>query len=73
MNDVEFLQESVCDGLVRLLVEKRGTSVPEAFSRLQATKTLSLVMDEETGLYRESPAYVYTILAEELGFSAGIA
>ena len=73
MSDVEFLQQSMCDGLVRLLVEKHGMSIPEAFACLQSTNTLALVMDERTGLYRESPAYVYMVLAEELGFSADIA
>ena len=65
MTDIEYLQQSVTRGLQEILVSEQGMTIAEALELLRASRTFALVMDESTGLYRESPSYVYEYLAEE--------
>lgn len=66
MMDREFLEESATRGLVELLMDERGMTLTEALGVLSNSRTLDRLLDEETGLYRESPAYIFEILSEEL-------
>lgn len=66
MTDAEYLAQSVTRGLIEILMVERGMSFGEALTTLRNSKAFGLLMDEETGLYRESPSYVYEFLKEEL-------
>ena len=66
MSDIEFLKEAVTRKLVEYLMEDRHIGVSQALDLLQSSRTFSLLMDEKTGLYRESPAHVYEYLKENL-------
>ncbi len=65
MNDIEYLKEPVVRGLVEILMSEEGMVLPEALELLSSTKTFDSLMDEKTGLYRESPSYVYELVSEE--------
>ena len=66
MTDIEYLQQSVTRGLQEILISEQGLTIAEALELLRTSRTFALVMDESTGLYRESPSYVYEYLAEEM-------
>lgn len=66
MTDKEFLEESLTKGLIEILMDEWELSLPEALAALSGSATFARVLDEETGLYRESPAYVFEMLTEEL-------
>ena len=66
MTDTEFLTQSVTRGLIEILMAEQGMPFTEALEMLRKSRTFSLLMDEKTGLYRESPSYVYEFLKEEL-------
>lgn len=69
MNDVAYLQEAVTRELAMFLMEDRGMSLRDALEAVRGSRTFAQLMSEGTGLYRESPAYVYEYLKEELGTS----
>lgn len=49
--------------------EKEGLSIKEAMRVVYSSKLYEKLQDPETGLYREGPAYLYDMLAEERGLS----
>ena len=59
---IEFLGKEV----TKLLMEEYGWDVRKAMDTFLRTKTYALVEDEGTGLYFQSPAYVFSILLDEL-------
>ncbi len=65
-NNAQFLFEGISSDVVGYLVERDGMSLPEAISTFHNSETFSKLEDFETGLYIESPAYVYDMLRSEL-------
>ena len=59
---VNQLIEYNTQDLVKMLVEANGCSVSEAMSTLYNSKTYAGLIDPETGLYRESPSYLFDLL-----------
>lgn len=47
--------------LVKMIVEARQCSVTEAMEALYPSATFSGLADPETGLYLESPSYLYEL------------
>lgn len=68
MNDknAHYLFEGISADVVRYLVEREGMDLPEAISTFHNSKTFAKLEDFTTGLYIESPAYVYDLLLSEL-------
>lgn len=66
MNEVAYLTEAVTRSLIEMLMGDRGLDVLQATRMLNETDTFAKLLDERTGLYRESPAYVYEFLKREL-------
>lgn len=62
----QYLIEGISSDVVRYLVERDGMALPEAIAALHNSETFAALEDTETGLYIESPAYVYTLLQTEL-------
>lgn len=60
-----FLIEGISSDVVRYLIERDGMSLSEAISAFHNSETFSRLEDVETGLYIESPAYVYSLLLSE--------
>lgn len=68
MSNVEYLQQSVTRGLEEILITERGLSLAQALELLRTSKMFALLIDSKTGLYRESPSYVYELLKDENGW-----
>ena len=47
--------------------EREGCAIKDAMRIVYASKLYEKLQDPETGLYREGPAYLYDMLAEERG------
>lgn len=65
-NTARYLFEGISADVVRYLVERDGMELPEAISVFHNSETFSKLEDFDTGLYIESPAYVYDLLQSEL-------
>lgn len=68
MNDknANYLLEGISADVVRYLVERAEMSLPDAIHTFHNSETYSKLEDFTTGLYIESPAYVYNLLLSEL-------
>lgn len=65
-NTARFLFEGISADVVRYLVERNGMDLQEAIATFHNSETFEKLEDFETGLYIESPAYVYDMLLSEL-------
>ena len=66
--NARYLFEGISSDVVRFLVEKNDLSLTDAISTFHNSETFSKLEDFETGLYVESPAYVYDMLLRELRY-----
>lgn len=67
MNGKEtFMVETLTRELIARLMEERSLSMREAMDIVYNSKTYAALNNLNTGLYFQSPAYVYDVLAEEL-------
>lgn len=66
--NARFLLEGISADVVRYLVERDEMTLSEAISVFHNSETYERLEDFETGLYIESPAYVYLLLKSELRF-----
>ncbi len=65
-NTAKFLFEGMSADIVRYLVERNDMDLQEAISTFHNSETFAKLEDFSTGLYIESPAYVYNLLMSEL-------
>ena len=63
-----YLFEGISADVVRYLVEKNDMTLEEAIYTFHNSETFTKLEDFETGLYIESPAYVYDMLLSELKY-----
>lgn len=71
MNGKEtFMVETLTRELITRLMEERGLTMREAMDIVYNSKTFTTLNNLHSGLYFQSPAYVYDILEEELKVSA---
>ena len=67
------LQKNLFDiatgNLYAWVAEKEGLEIKEAMRIVYSSKLYEKLQDSETGLYREGPAYLYDMLAEERGLA----
>ena len=66
LEKLNYLVECTTQDLIVYLIEDRNISQDEAMDIVYNSKTYDLLCNLETHLYRESPAYVYEMLKEEL-------
>ncbi len=66
MSDREFLIERNIQDVVKYLITERGCPISEAMSAFYQSVTFEKLLDEETGLYLESPAYIYGLYKDEV-------
>ena len=64
--NAQYLFEGISADVVRYLIENNGMTLNEAFSTFHNSETFAKLEDFETGLYIESPAYIYEMLMSEL-------
>lgn len=66
MKTSEQLVELSLREILGYIVEDSRIEFDEAMRRFYASETFDKLLDEETGLFIESPAYVYGIFLDEL-------
>ena len=65
-NNARYLFEGISADGVRYLVERDEMELTEAIAAFHNSETFARLEDFDTGLYIESPAYVYDLLKSEL-------
>ena len=68
MTKQQQMIEYMIQDLVEIIVETQKIEYDVAMSELYASAMYDKISDVETGLYRESPAYVYGLLQDEMNF-----
>ena len=63
--ELEFMINYRIEQMVAYLMEDYGLTVLDAFDRVYNSRTYQLLMMPESGLYFQSPAYIYSYLIEE--------
>jgi len=66
MEKIKALIEGVTQDLVAYIVEDEHVSVEAAMDKVYNSTLFDKLSDSETGLYRESSAYCYSLLRDEL-------
>jgi len=66
MSDIEYMNECMARDLAVMLVEDYHISIPEALDIFYNSETYEKLQDARTGLYFQSPVYVYDFLQNEL-------
>jgi hypothetical protein len=66
MNVIKALTEGVTQDLIAFLVEDKGIVVEDAIRLVYTSATFEKLTDSDTGLYRESSAYIYELLKDEM-------
>ncbi|MBQ5451387.1 MAG: hypothetical protein IIU03_09170 [Bacteroidales bacterium] len=61
-----FMKEYIAKNLISLMVEKYNYPIDTAFDILYNSETFLKLSDDRTGLYFQSPNYVFTYLDNEI-------
>lgn len=64
-NDQQFLVDSITTELIVLLMQDLACSMEEAIEKVYTSDTYAKLIDIRTGLYCQSPLYVYDFLKNE--------
>ena len=68
MSKEQQMVEYMVQDLVEMHTETQGVEYDIAMRTIYSSQVYEKLIDIETGLYRESPAYVYGLLQDELNF-----
>ena len=68
MSKEQQMIEYMVQDLVEMLTETQGIEYDVAMRTIYDSQVYEKIIDTETGLYRESPAYVYGLLQDEFNF-----
>ena len=71
-NEEKFLVESMIDDVARYLIEDMDISILEALDIVYNSEFYDKLMDLETGLYFQCPAYCYEYLKHELIYGRAV-
>jgi hypothetical protein len=63
-NKFEYLKSSLIAWVVQIIVEKENLDVKEAFAKFYNSPIAEKLENKKTGLYLESPIYVYELFNE---------
>ena len=63
---IKMMQEDMYAELVQILMEKYGYTIDKAMETLYNSDTFARLQDADTGLFYQSPGYVYSFLNNEL-------
>ena len=66
MDKVKALIEGVTQDVIACIVEDEGVTIDRAMNTLYNSEVFAKLSDSETGIYRESSAYVAGLLKDEL-------
>ena len=65
-NDEQFLIESLTTELIALVMEETGVDLQTAMDIVYRSDTYKKLLDIKTGLYFQSPRYVFDFLNSEI-------
>lgn len=65
MSDFEYMVECTTRDVINILVDRNGMEMQDAIDMVYTSSTFRHLQDERTGLYFQSPQYVYETLMEE--------
>ncbi len=63
---IEMMKEDMSSELVELLMKNWNCSMEEAMDTLYNSDAFDRLQDKNTGLYYQSPGYIYNYLQQEL-------
>ena len=63
---IKMMQEDMYAESIQILMEEYGYSLEKAMDTLYNSDTFARLQDANTGLYYQSPGYVYSFLNSEL-------
>ena len=66
MTDFDYMVECNARDIALMLMEEKNISIEEALMLLYSSKTFENLKRKNTGLYFQSPGYVYEYLRREL-------
>jgi len=66
MSEMQFMLEYICREVTLMLMNDFGWDIGAALDALYGSDTFSKLENPDTGMYYQSPVYVYDILLEEL-------
>lgn len=66
MNEAKYLIEATTKDIISLLIERNEIDIETAFRTFYTSTTYAKLQQENTGLYMQSPLYVYDFLKEEI-------
>lgn len=69
-NQLQFIINSDVEEMVKFLQNDYDLSVVDAFDKIYNSEIYQKLLNTKTGLYLESPAYIYSYLQDELKGSA---
>ena len=64
--DIQFNIECISADVTKMLMEEYGWDIRTAMDAFLSSNTFRKLEREGTGLYFQSPAYIYEMLADEL-------
>ena len=65
MSDREFLVEANTQDVLKFMIEEMQLSITDAMRQFYASEVFDKLQNFETGLYLESPAYIYEMYKNE--------
>ncbi|MBO6258773.1 MAG: hypothetical protein J6M93_05525 [Succinivibrio sp.] len=66
MNKQEQMIEYTIQDLIELLCDSQNIDYITAMNLVYNSQLFEKIQDPQTGLYRESPAYVFSLLSDEM-------
>ena len=63
---IKMMQEDMYAELILILMEEYGYTLEKAMDTLYNSETFARLQNADTGLYYQSPGYVYSFLNSEL-------
>ena len=61
----DYLVTRIVDEMTEFLMTDNGLDIAEALDVIYNSETYAKLQDTETGIYAESPSYVYELLSKE--------
>lgn len=66
MSEVNYMNECMTRDIVTMLVEQRGMAIADAMELFYNSRTYEKLNNTKTGLYFQSPVYVFDVLEKEI-------
>ncbi len=66
MSDIDYMNECMVRDVAMMLQEEKNLSLSEALDTIYMSATFAKLQNPETGLYFQSPVYIYDLLQAEM-------